>query len=109
MLYTVERLGQKGDGVVRAGDVQLHVPKVLAGEDIDLSMGKLTRIITPSPERVEAFCPHYDRCGGCKFQHWAEVPYQNWKRNLLIDALAAQNISTDVRPWLMPMVRAAAA
>jgi 23S rRNA (uracil1939-C5)-methyltransferase len=96
MLYTVERLGQKGDGLVRAGDVQLHVPKVLAGEDIDLAMGKLTRIVTPSPERVEAFCSHYDRCGGCKFQHWAEVPYQEWKRNLLIDALSSQNIKADV-------------
>ncbi len=96
MLYTVERLGQKGDGLVRAGDLLLHVPKVLAGEDIDLAMGKLTRIVTPSPERVEAFCQHYDRCGGCKFQHWAEAPYQAWKRNLLIEALAAQNISTEV-------------
>jgi 23S rRNA (uracil1939-C5)-methyltransferase len=96
MLYTVERLGQKGDGLVRAGDIQLHVPKVLPGEDIDLAMGKLTRIITPSLERVAPFCQHYDRCGGCKFQHWAEVPYQNWKRNLLIEALAAHNISTNV-------------
>lgn len=100
MLYHVEKLGQKGDGLVRAGDILLHVPKVLAGEDVDLEMGKLTRIVTPSDERVAPFCHHYDRCGGCKFQHWAEVPYQNWKRNLLIDALAAQNISTDVGPLI---------
>ena len=96
MLYTVERLGQKGDGLVRAGDIQLHVPKVLAGEDVDLEMGKLTRVVTPSPERITPFCPHYDRCGGCKFQHWAEVPYQSWKRSLLVEALAAQNIKTNV-------------
>ena len=96
MLYTVERLGQRGDGLVRAGDVLLHVPKVLSGEDIDLEMGKLTRVVTPSPERVEPFCQHYDRCGGCKFQHWAEEPYRHWKRNLLVEALAAHNIHTDV-------------
>jgi 23S rRNA (uracil1939-C5)-methyltransferase len=96
MLYTVERLGQKGDGLVRAGDIQLHVPKVLAGEDIDLELGRLTRVVTPSPERIPPFCQHYDRCGGCKFQHWAEAPYQSWKRNLLVEALAAQNINTDV-------------
>jgi 23S rRNA (uracil1939-C5)-methyltransferase len=100
MLYTVERLGQRGDGLVRAGDIQLHVPKVLAGENVDLELGKLTRIITPSPERVSAFCKYYDRCGGCKFQHWAELPYQNWKRNLLIEALAAQNIKTEVAPLI---------
>jgi 23S rRNA (uracil1939-C5)-methyltransferase len=96
MLYTVERLGQKGDGLVRAGDIQLHVPKVLPGEDIDLEMGKLTRVISPSPERVEPFCRYYDRCGGCKFQHWSEQPYQNWKRNLLVEALAAHNIRTEL-------------
>jgi 23S rRNA (uracil1939-C5)-methyltransferase len=100
MLYTVERLGQRGDGLVRAGDIQLHVPKVLAGEDIDLAMGKLTRIVSPSPERIAAFCQHYDRCGGCKFQHWSEVPYQAWKRNQLVEALAAQNIATPVAPLI---------
>lgn len=100
MLYTVERLGQKGDGLVRAGDIQLHVPKVLAGEDIDLEMGKLTRVVTPSPERIAPFCQYYDRCGGCKFQHWAEVPYHNWKRSLLVDALSAQNIKVEVAPLI---------
>jgi 23S rRNA (uracil1939-C5)-methyltransferase len=100
MLYTVERLGQKGDGLVRAGDIQLHVPKVLAGEDIDLELGKLTRVVTPSPERIAPFCRHYDRCGGCKFQHWAEVPYQNWKRGLLVEALSAQSIKTEVAPLI---------
>jgi 23S rRNA (uracil1939-C5)-methyltransferase len=98
MLYTVERLGQRGDGLVRAGDIHLHVPKVLAGEDIDLELGKLTRVVKQSPERIDAFCKHYDRCGGCKFQHWAEAPYQNWKRSLLVDALKVQNITTDVAP-----------
>ena len=96
MLYKVERLGQKGDGLVQAGDLMLHVPKVLAGEDIDLSMGKLTRVVTPSPERIPAFCPHYDRCGGCKFQHWQLESYQNWKRNLLVEALAAKGLNTEV-------------
>ncbi len=100
MLYTVEKLGQRGDGLVRAGDLQLHIPKVLAGENIDLEMGKLTRIVTPSLERVAAFCHHYDRCGGCKFQHWAAQPYAAWKRNLLVEALLQHNIKPDVKPMI---------
>jgi 23S rRNA (uracil1939-C5)-methyltransferase len=96
MLYKVESLGLKGDGLVRAGDLVLAVPKVLAGEEIDLAMGKLTRVVTASPERIAPFCKHYDRCGGCKFQHWRLEPYQNWKRNLLIDALAAKGLKPDV-------------
>ena len=96
MLYKVESLGVRGDGLVKAGDVTLHVPKVLAGEDIDLSMGKLTRVVTPSPERIDAFCKYFDRCGGCKFQHWQLDKYRDWKRNLLIDALAAKGLNPEV-------------
>ncbi len=96
MLYRVDSLGPKGDGLVRAGDVTLHVPKVLAGEDIDLSMGKLTRVVAPSPERVDAFCKFFDRCGGCKFQHWQLDKYRNWKRDLLIGALAAKGLHPEV-------------
>jgi 23S rRNA (uracil1939-C5)-methyltransferase len=96
MLYKVESLGLKGDGLVRAGDLVLAVPKVLAGEEIDLSMGKLTRVVTASPERIAPFCKHYDRCGGCKFQHWQLDKYQTWKRNLLIDALAAKGLNPEV-------------
>jgi 23S rRNA (uracil1939-C5)-methyltransferase len=98
MLYKVESLGLKGDGLVKAGDLVLHVPKVLAGEDIDLSMGKLTRVITPSPERIAAFCKHFDFCGGCKFQHWQLDKYQDWKRNLLVEALAAKGLKPIVAP-----------
>ncbi len=96
MLYKVESLGLKGDGLVRAGDLVLAVPKVLAGEEIDLAMGKLTRVVTASAERIVPFCKHYDRCGGCKFQHWQLEPYQNWKRKLLIDALAAKGLRPEV-------------
>jgi 23S rRNA (uracil1939-C5)-methyltransferase len=96
MLYRVESLGLKGDGLVRAGDLVLAVPKVLAGEEIDLAMGKLTRVVSASPERIAPFCKHYDRCGGCKFQHWQVEPYQNWKRNLLTEALAAKGLKPDV-------------
>jgi 23S rRNA (uracil1939-C5)-methyltransferase len=96
MLYKVESLGTKGDGLVRAGDLVLAVPKVLAGEDIDLAMGKLNRVVTASPERIAPFCKHYDRCGGCKFQHWQLEKYQEWKRTLLIDALAAKGLKPDI-------------
>jgi 23S rRNA (uracil1939-C5)-methyltransferase len=60
--------------------------------------GKLKRIVTPSAERVPAFCQHFDTCGGCKFQHWQEKSYAAWKRNLLVDALRAKGFSAEVEP-----------
>ncbi len=34
---------------------------------------RLERVVSPSPERVPARCPHVDRCGGCRMQ---ELPYE---------------------------------
>lgn len=97
-IATVEKIGQHGDGQVRIDDRLLHVPKVLAGETIELLNDRLRRVLSPSEERINPFCKHYDDCGGCKFQHWAEKPYAIWKRQLLVDALHARSIIADVLP-----------
>ncbi len=83
MKMIVERLGQQGDGVAGA----LHIAKVLPGEEIKVVDGRLQSVVRPSPERVVPFCIYFDRCGGCKFQHWAHEPYAKWKRQIVVDAL----------------------
>ena len=35
--------------------------------------GKLSRLVTPSSDRVVPFCPHFGVCGGCK---WQMIPYE---------------------------------
>jgi 23S rRNA (uracil1939-C5)-methyltransferase len=93
---TIEALGHKGDGLALVGTQKLHISKVLAGEVVELVEARLSRVLTPSPERVDPFCPHYATCGGCKFQHWADAPYQAWKSSLLADALSAKGIDTNL-------------
>jgi 23S rRNA (uracil1939-C5)-methyltransferase len=92
----IERVGSKGDGLAEDNGKTIVVGKALPGEDVEFADGKLKTIILPSPERVEAFCNHYQKCGGCKFQHWAQKPYAEWKRNLVVDALRSQGIEFDV-------------
>jgi 23S rRNA (uracil1939-C5)-methyltransferase len=92
----VEALGNRGDGIIRLNDEVLHISKVLAGETVVLHEGRLVEVLSPSTERVEPFCPHFARCGGCKFQHWQELPYRQWKRALLVEALASKGIETDI-------------
>jgi len=92
----VVRLGQKGDGIVETASGTVQVPKVLVGEVLDLGDGRRHSIVQPSPDRVMPFCPHYDNCGGCKFQHWREAPYRSWKQGLVATALAVQGIEARV-------------
>jgi len=35
----------------------------------NLAFAKITKLLTPSPDRIEPECPHYRLCGGCSFWH----------------------------------------
>jgi 23S rRNA (uracil1939-C5)-methyltransferase len=94
--HVVSRLGQRGDGIVDAPDGVRHVPKVLAGETVELAGSRLLRVVTPSSDRVEPFCQHYATCGGCKFQHWRAEAYRAWKLELVRQALAGQGLPAEV-------------
>lgn len=60
--------------------LKLTVPQTLPGEKVRVSVDASRRrkatvlpeeIIASHPERVEPPCPHFDRCGGCVWQHWS--------------------------------------
>jgi hypothetical protein len=76
------------------------VPYTLAGETVtaiaDGKRAALLSVKTPSPDRIEPVCAHYETCGGCSLQHMAEDAYRTWKADLLAKALAAHDIDTSV-------------
>ena len=88
----IERMGEKGDGLAHGR----AFPRTLPGERLD----EHGRVIVPSPDRIAAFCPVFDSCGGCKLQHWQSEPYQVWKTSLLISALKARAIETEIKPFI---------
>ncbi|MBX9710639.1 MAG: methyltransferase [Xanthobacteraceae bacterium] len=99
----IDHVGHFGDGVAAAGDANIYVPYTLGGESIDVlpSPGHpdrrvLANIVTPSPERIEPFCPHFGTCGGCAIQHWKMDAYRAWKRQLVVDTLTHNGIDCDV-------------
>ena len=99
-LWTVERLGRRGDGVAtgRQGRAlaSLTLPgEVIEGEAID---GRITaaRIVTPAPERVSAPCRHFRACGGCALMHGRDDFVAGWKAGIVEGALAAQGIAARV-------------
>lgn len=96
-------IGHRGDGVAMLDGQPVFAPYTLPGEIVDADRvpghpdrRHLLRVIEPSPERVEPFCSHFGICGGCATQHWALAPYRAWKRGLVVSALEAEGIETDI-------------
>lgn len=99
-LHIIE-VGHRGDGVAQTPDGAVFVPYTLPGETVDAERfhpdrAHLLRIVEPSSDRIEPFCPHFGVCGGCAIQHWREPAYQAWKRDLVVSALAQAGIETTV-------------
>ena len=101
--HTIDHVGHFGDGVALADGASIYVPYALGGETVDVlpSPGHperrtLAHIVTPSPQRINPFCPHFGTCGGCAIQHWQPDAYRNWKRQLVIDTLNHAGIDCEV-------------
>jgi 23S rRNA (uracil1939-C5)-methyltransferase len=89
MNVTIESLNWRGEGV--SGEKIFR--HVLPGEVVDDTTGQ---VVKESPERIDAFCKYYARCGGCQLQHWETGAYQTWKMNLITTALAKRGIEARV-------------
>ncbi len=100
---TIDSIGHRGDGMADTPDGAVFVPYTLPGETVEVERvpghpdrRHLLRVDTPSPERIEPFCPHFGVCGGCAIQHWSEARYREWKRDLVVTALAQASLKAPV-------------
>jgi 23S rRNA (uracil1939-C5)-methyltransferase len=100
---TVGRIGHHGDGVVETHDGAVFVPYALPGETVEVDpwplhpdRRHLLRVETASADRIEPICPHFGVCGGCAVQHWRFENYRGWKRDIVVQALAAVRLETHV-------------
>src|SRR4029079_18555432 len=99
----IDRLAHRGDGVADTPGGPLFVPYTLPGETVEVDRvpglpdrRHLLRVEIASPERIEPFCPHFGICGGCAIQHWTPARYRDWKRGLVVDALAQGGLDAPV-------------
>ena len=107
---TIERLGALGDGVAQQGADAIFAPFTLPGDVVEgeIADGRMAapRVITPSPQRQAAPCPHFGTCGGCAVQHGEDAFIAAWKRDQVIAALAHRGIEgVDVRETLTSPTR----
>ena len=96
----IDRVGHQGDGIAASGTGQVYIPYTLPGETVLITRsgdrGDLRRNVSPSADRIPPICPYFGLCGGCALQHWKEENYRAWKRGLVVDALAHEEIDTPV-------------
>ncbi len=92
----ISSVGSDGQGIGRVGGFVVFVPFTLPGERVEAliikvaahhAVGKLNRVIRPSPDRVEPRCPVFRRCGGCQLQHMNYEAQLAFKRQTVVDAL----------------------
>jgi 23S rRNA (uracil1939-C5)-methyltransferase len=93
---TIDDLAFGGEGVGRADGYVVFVRGGVPGDRLRVRLdqararfgrGTIEAIESPSPHRVEAPCPYFGRCGGCRLQH---VDYQaqlSFKSKQVADAL----------------------
>lgn len=96
----IETLGAQGDGVTADG---VFVPFALPGERVRITptghRATVERQLSEAAERRAAPCAHFGQCGGCVLQHASDELVANWKRDLLVRALAARGFDgIDIRP-----------
>lgn len=53
----------------------------------DWMEAEVTKVLQPSPNRVQPFCIHYGKCGGCQWQHMAYEEQLRSKEWLVYDTL----------------------
>ena len=108
----IHDLHANGNGVGRGSDGRaVFIPNALPGESIrakilkvkkNYAYGKLIKILTPSPDRLEGdgVCAHFGKCGGCQFQHYAYPAQLAFKEKVVRDAFAriAGIVDCEVRP-----------
>lgn len=91
----IERFGGEM-GIAHLDGMTLFVQGALPGEKVTAraqrvekshAFLKTLRVLTPSPDRVQPPCPHYEKCGGCACQHMTYSCSLAMKRERIQDAL----------------------
>ena len=108
---TITAVTHDGRGIVASGGKKAFVAGALEGESVTFVRRKshrnfddaeLLEIHEPSPDRIEAKCEAYGRCGGCALQHISTDRQRAIKEQTLRDNLERIG-RVEPETWLEPM------
>ncbi|TSA39843.1 MAG: 23S rRNA (uracil(1939)-C(5))-methyltransferase RlmD [Methylococcaceae bacterium] len=90
----INALTHDGRGVAYIDNKAVFIDEALPGETVeflytdirkDYAEARVVNVVTASPLRVDAPCPHFGVCGGCSFQHVKDEEQIMLKQGLLIE------------------------
>jgi 23S rRNA (uracil1939-C5)-methyltransferase len=94
---SIEKLVYGGDGLAHADGNTVFVPYVLPGEEVraatkskrkKLIWAELLEVTTAAKERGKAKCAHFQKCGGCHYQHIPAAEQLRLKKEILRETLS---------------------
>jgi len=95
-ILKIEKLVFGGHGLARDGGGVMLIPDVAAGDVVEVEedgakggvrVGRVVKIVNPSPSRREVPCPYAGECGGCDWLHLSYDEQVRCKKDILIDCL----------------------
>jgi 23S rRNA (uracil1939-C5)-methyltransferase len=108
----IDSAAHDGRGIAAVDGKKVFVAGALPGEEVRFQRRKsrrnydeaeLLEILEASPERIEARCEAYGRCGGCALQHVSEEQQRQIKSQTLRDNLERIGQVTPAS-WFEPIV-----
>jgi 23S rRNA (uracil1939-C5)-methyltransferase len=93
----IEKLVYGGDGLAHADGNTVFVPYVLPGEEVrakaksrkkKLIWAELLEVTSPAKDRGKAKCAHFQKCGGCHYQHIPAAGQLGLKKDILRETLS---------------------
>ncbi len=105
LVLHIEDIAFGGKGVARHDGKVIFVPFTAPGDTITAQIVKskksfaearMVKLMTPSPDRVEARCPYFTGCGGCVYQHLRYEAQLAVKTKQVADTLRRVGKFTDV-------------
>jgi len=97
LILSIEKLIYGGDGLAHADGNTVFVPFVLPGEEVranakskkkKLIWAELLEVTAPAKERGKAKCAHFQKCGGCHYQHIPATEQLRLKKDILRETLS---------------------
>ncbi|MCM3585447.1 23S rRNA (uracil(1939)-C(5))-methyltransferase RlmD [Mesobacillus maritimus] len=114
MVAEIRRMDEKGSGQAviwrdtehgNQKKLRLTIPQTLLGEKVRVTVDKPERrrrkalveeILEANPERTAPPCPHFEKCGGCVWQHWDYKGQLKHKTAHVREAIEAQGFNPEL-------------